>query len=83
MKCNGLENHLVGQSQFESKQGNGRCGTITSRKNTLNTPCVFLDTQGGLPTFLTTQQLKKANLPKHGYVVDLGNMLITFINLQQ
>eukprot|EP01084_Bolivina_argentea_P240603 404148_1 len=59
---------------FESKKCNARCGILKSRGNTLTTPCVFVDTQYGLPTFLTIEQLKKANLPKHGYVIDLGNI---------
>lgn len=58
----------------QCQHSNARCGVLKSRGNTLNTPCVFLDTQSALPTFLSIEQLAKANLPKHGYVIDLGNM---------
>merc|ERR1712228_238727 len=59
---------------FESKECLARCGVLKSRGNTLNTPCVFIDTQFGFPTFLSVQQLKKANLPPHGLHIDLGNI---------
>ena len=61
---------------LQSKQCAARCGVLKSRGNTLNTPSVFLDTQSGLPTFLTIQQISKANLPHHGYVLDLGDMYL-------
>lgn len=62
------------ETSFQSQQSNARCGVLKSRGNALNTPCVFLDTQAALPTFLSLEQLSKANLPQHGYVLDLGNM---------
>ena len=62
------------QVSLQSQQSAARLGVLNSRGNTLTTPCVFLDTQSALPTFLSLEQLSKANLPAHGYVVDLGNM---------
>ena len=60
---------------FQGKQSAGRCGILKSRGNIVDTPCCFLDTQKGLPTFCSLNQLSKAKLPPHGYVLDLGDIL--------
>ena len=52
-----------------------RTGTIKSRGNTLNTPCILLDTVSGLPTYLTPNQVRMANLPKHGYCINISDLL--------
>ena len=62
----------------ESKECSARCGVLKSRGNTLKTPCVFVDTQYGLPTFLSIQQLKRAKFPPHGFHIDLGNMCVAY-----
>ena len=62
------------------KDSNARVGILEKGNKKLETPCVFLDTKGGLPSYFTPQQLLLSNLPPHGYVIDIGDLIFMVSN---
>lgn len=65
----------------ESNWSSARTGVLRTQNKpkefALPTPCILLSTRSGLPCYLSPEQVKRAQLPKHGYVIDISDLLYT------